>query len=438
MPSRNRIAQCVPNSGQGLPINLGRDFIQSRSGLLALNQAVPWKTNDWWTSQYNFDAEVRSGLSFPKNLEIHDVTLRDGEQTPGVVFTKQDKIEIAMMLDEARVQRIEAGMPLSSEEDRLAIKEIAKNVAHARIFAFCRTRKEDVDAALKCNVSGIVMEIPTLDERLKVMGLTLEQAAVAASEVISYAKAHGLFVVFFHVDGTRSDFTSIARMVRAGELAHADRIAVVDTVGGASPEGFSCLVRRVAGITRIPLEVHCHNTFGLGIANTIAGLIAGAKTAHVAANGIGEGAGNASLEELVVALKLLYGVDSGVDISKLAAISKVVERLSGIQVPANKPVIGRNLFTRESGMVVERYYKMPELARELETFDPNLFGEETEIVLGKKSGKYSIMYALREIGREATEDQIKKMLELVKSRAILKKSIVSKEEFMQIVSDVLG
>lgn len=403
-----------------------------------MNQPTAWRTDDWWVSKYNFSPDVTKGFAFEKGLEIHDVTLRDGEQAPGVVFTRQDKFKIAMALDEAGVQRIEAGMPVSSEEDNAAIKEIAGSANHSRIFAFCRTRKEDVDAALRCNVSGIIMEIPTLGERLRVMGLTLDQAAARASEVIAYAKAHGLFVVFFHVDGTRSDLESIERMAKAGESAGADRIAVVDTGGAASPEGFGYLVRRVAKATKVPLEVHCHNTFGLGVAITIAGLKAGASAAHVAVNGIGEGAGNASLEELVVSLKVLYGVDCGIDIRKLREVSRLVEGMSGIRVPANKPVFGSNMFRRESGMVVERYYKIPDLAHELETIDAGLFGEKTEIVLGKKSGKYSIMYALREMGREATDDQVASMLAQVKAKSISKRSTITKEEFQQIVSGVLG
>lgn len=195
------------------------------------------------------------------------------------------------------------------------------------------------------------------------MGLTVADAARAASETIEYAKSHGLFVVFFPYDTTRSDFDSVSTMVKAGESAHAERIAVVDTVGGASPEGFSHLVRKVRGITRVPLEVHCHNTLGVGIANTMAGISSGARAAHVAVNGIGEGAGNAALEEVVMALKLLYGIDCGVDLRKLREASLIVEKYSGIPVAVNKPVFGRNIFRRESGIVVERYYKTPELAR---------------------------------------------------------------------------
>ena len=398
----------------------------------------PWKTDDWWTSGYNFDDAVRKPQRFPAKVELHDVTLRDGEQTPAVVFTKEEKLEIALKLDEAGVHRIEAGMPAVSAEDRAAVAEIARRATNSQIFSFCRARKEDVDAALDCDVQGVVLEIPALSERLKVIGLTVETAARAAVEVIEYAKSHGLFVVFFPYDTTRSDWGAVSTMIRAGESAHADRLAVVDTAGAASPEGFALLVDRAREATKTPLEVHCHNTLSLGVADTIAGLRAGAVAAHASVNGIGEGAGNAALEEVAVALKLLYGVDTGVDLKKLHEASRLVEAASKIPTPVNKPVFGSNIFRRESGIVVERYYKMPEVARQLELFNPAWFAGETEVVLGKKSGKYSILYMLRKKGITASDEQVKAMLDEVKARATAKKDILTDAEFDAIAAKVLG
>lgn len=400
--------------------------------------ATPWKSSQWWTSQYNFDREVLEKLHFSNSIEMHDVTLRDGEQTPGVVFTKEDKVNIAMKLDEAKVHRIEAGMPVVSSEDKLAIKEIAKRANFSKIFSFCRVRKEDVDASVECGVNHIVMEIPALKERLRVMGMTVDDAAKSAIEVIEYAKSRGLFVVFFPYDPTRSDFESISKMMKAGESAHADRLAVVDTVGASSPEGFAALVSKVRKLVKVPLEVHCHNSLGFGTANTIAGLGAEAQTAHVAVNGIGEGAGNVALEEVVVALKIAYGIDTGIDVTKLNEVSQLVEKYSRIPLPVNKPVLGKNVFTREGGIAVERYYKLPEVAREMELFDPSWFGRKTEIVLGKKSGKYSILYALRERGLSASEEQVKELLEAVKRMSIEKKGALTSEQFDALVKQTIG
>jgi isopropylmalate/homocitrate/citramalate synthase len=400
-------------------------------------QKTPWKNEHWWTSLYNFSDEVRRDSHFSLPVELHDVTLRDGEQTPGVVFTRDDKVRIAQKLDEAKVHRIEAGMPLVSEEDKQAIKDIAHNSSFSKIFAFCRARKGDVDVALACDVPAIVMEIPALRERLSVMGMTPEKAASDALDAIQYAKSHGLFVVFFPFETTRADFDSITTMMKAGEAGHADRLAVVDTVGGASPEGYSFLVKKVMSMVKVPVEVHCHNPLGLGVANTLAGLRVGAKAAHVSINGIGEGAGNVALEEVVLSLLLVHGIDCGVDLKKMQEACKLVEQLSKIPIAVNKPVLGRNIFRRESGIVVERYYKSPQVARELELFDPAWFAGETEIVLGKKSGKYSVLYMLRKKGIEASDEQVNEILSQVKRRSIETKSLVSETEFDAIASKVL-
>jgi isopropylmalate/homocitrate/citramalate synthase len=396
-----------------------------------------WRNEHWWTSPYNFVEEVRRNSHFVTPIELHDVTLRDGEQTPGVVFSKDDKLRIAMKLDEARVHRIEAGMPVVSDEDKQAIKEIVKNTSFSKIFAFCRARKQDIDAAISCDVSYVIIEIPVLKERLAVMGTAVEKASADAMGVIEYAKQHGIFVVFFPYDTTRADLESIRIMMKAGESAHADRLAVVDTMSASSPEGFSYLVRRVKDMVSLPLEVHCHNSLSLGVANTLAGLSLGAKAAHVSVNGIGESAGNVALEEVVMSLLLLYGIDCNIDLMKLREASDLVSELSKIPIPVNKPVLGRNIFRRESGIAVERYYKMPELARQLELFDPSWFAGETEIVLGKKSGKYSIMYHLRKKGIEASEGQVNEILSRVKQRSMQKKNLVTDEEFEEIVSEVL-
>jgi isopropylmalate/homocitrate/citramalate synthase len=405
---------------------------------LSQNNEKLWKNEHWWTSPYNFVEEVRRDFHFAPPIELHDVTLRDGEQTPGVVFSREDKLKIAMKLDEARVHRIEAGMPVVSEEDKLAIKDIVKSTSFSKIFAFCRARKQDIDAAISCDVSSVIIEIPVLKERLEVMGTEVRKASADAIQVIEYAKAHGIFVVFFPYDTTRADLASIRTMMKAGETAHADRLAVVDTMSAASPEGFSYLFSKVQEMVNIPLEVHCHNSLSLGVANTISGLSRGAKAAHVSVNGIGESAGNVALEEVVLSLLLLHGIDCKIDLEKLQEVSNLVSQLSNIPIPVNKPVLGRNIFRRESGIAVERYYKMPELARQLELFDPTWFAGETEIVLGKKSGKYSILYHLRKKGIEANDEQVNDMLTKVKQRSMEKKNLVTDKEFDQIVSEVLG
>lgn len=397
-----------------------------------------WKNENWYTSPYNYEEAVTQGARFADKIELHDVTLRDGEQTPGVVFSLEEKIETGLKLDEAKVHRIEAGMPVISPDDSNAVKEIAKNATFSKVFAFCRARNEDVDSAIKCGVSSVVIEIPAMPERLKVMGLTVEEAARKASSVIEYAKRYGLFVVFFPFETTRSDMSSVMTMMKAGENAGADRLAVVDTSSAISPEAYGFLVRNIVNSVKVPVEVHCHNSLGIGVANTIAGLRNGAKAAHVSVNGIGETAGNVALEEIVMALKLLYAIDCGIDLKKLRELSKIVEKQSRMLLPANKPVFGRNIFTRESGIAVERYYKAPEIARELELFNPSLFGMNTQIVLGKKSGKYSILYALRERGLHTSDEHVNELLKRVKVVSQQKKGLISDSEFDEMISDELN
>jgi isopropylmalate/homocitrate/citramalate synthase len=369
---------------------------------------------------------------------IHDCTLRDGEQAPGVVFTKKEKIDIANALDEAGVHRIEAGMPAVSPDDRDAIKEIAGSASKAQVFAFGRARREDVDLALQCNVKGMTIEISPLKERLDIMKLTIDDAAKMVREAVGYAKAHGLIVSFFLVDATRTELERNIKLGMAAKEQGADSIVIADTLGVASPSAVAYLVRKLRSAVGLPIEAHCHNHFGLATASSLCSVFAGAEVIHVAVNGLGEGAGNTPLEEVVASLLLLVGVDVGITLEKVDQLSKLVEKCSRMKISPNKPVVGRNLFTRESGVAVERYFKSPELALELEHFNPALIGRTTEIVLGKKSGKYSILYKLREIGIDAREEQVGVMLDEVKSLSTSKKSAISDDEFRNIVKKVVG
>jgi methanogen homocitrate synthase len=310
-------------------------------------------------------------------------------------------------------------------------------VSKAQVFAFGRARKGDVDLALQCNVKGIVIEISPLKTRLDVMKLTIDDAAKMVREAVSYAKAHGLIVSFFLVDATRTELERNVKLSMAAKEAGADGIVIADTVGVASPFAMAYLVKKLRSTVGLPMEAHCHNHFGLATASSIFSVFAGAEVVHVAVNGLGEGAGNTPLEEVVASLSLLVGADLGITLEKVDQLSKLVEKCSLMKISPNKPVVGSNLFIRESGIAVERYYKSPELALELEHFNPALMRRATEVVLGKKSGKYSILYKLREMSLNANEEQVSLMLEEVKNLAISKKSTISDEEFRKIVKEVL-
>ncbi len=395
----------------------------------------PWKSEKWWVSHLNFDPLVVREVHIPKSVKIHDVTLRDGEQTPGVVFRKDEKIQIARKLDEVGVHRIEAGMPVVSDEDLQAVKAIAHAGLSAEIVAFCRLVREDVDAALKCDVPRIICEGPVGYPKLKQFGWSEEEVSRKALDVLEYAKSHGLKVTFFGVDSTRADVAFLLKLFRevVGK-AKVDGVAVVDTFGCITPEALRMLIGKVRQAVPVPVEAHCHDDVGLGTANAIAAATAGAEVIHASVGGLAERTGNAVLEEVTVALQLLYGVDLGFRLEKLMELSKMVQRFAGMEFQSNRPVIGDRAFTREAGISVAGWIKY-HLGSE--AFLPEVVGNKHGIVLGKKSGKHSIEYKLQEMGLAATPEQVVEILERVKKRSEEKKSEVSQEEFRGILREIL-
>jgi isopropylmalate/homocitrate/citramalate synthase len=398
----------------------------------------PWISDKWWVSPLNFVDEVRSQLRLPKKVVIHDITLRDGEQQAGVTFTKEDKIEIAKMLDEVGVHRIEAGMPAVSNEDKEAIKAIARMGLNAKVFCFARCMKRDVDLALECDVDGIEMEIPSSEHLIKYgYNWPLERAIELAVEATSYAAEHGLHVSFFTIDGTRADLDWWFKLVgKVAAEGHMDSLVLVDTFGVCMPEAIRYLVRRAKQQFGVPIEVHLHNDFGLAVANTLAAVAEGAEIVHTTVNGIGERMGNADLAETALALEVLYGVKLGLDYSKLYKLSKLVEKLSGVKMPPHKPVVGDGIFRVESGIIVGWWRNLEKQGKPLIMFPYHwsLVGHNgVEIVLGKKSGRDSILYALEKMGIDPTTVDVDKILEEVKMEAIKRKSPISSEAFKQMI-----
>jgi len=248
----------------------------------------------WWVSPYNFEADVRGGLNLPPKVEIHDATLRDGEQTPGVVFSIDDKIEIATKLDELGVERIEAGMPAVSEMDQTAIKEISKLGLKSKIFTFARAMKTDIDLALECGADGVVIEVPIGYPKLVTQfGWSWRDVAEKTAPIIKYAKENGLHTLFFPYDTTRArkdDLTNLCNYIM--DNTPPDSIGIVDTMGCATPEAIKHMVRWVNDMTGLPIEIHTHNDFGMGVATELAAVTAGAVCVHSCANGLGERTGN--------------------------------------------------------------------------------------------------------------------------------------------------
>ncbi len=372
----------------------------------------------------------------PEKVEIHDATLRDGEQTPGLVFSVEEKVAIAKKLDEVGIDRIEAGMPAVSPQDFEAIKKISALGLNAKIYTFARAMKADIDKAVECGADGVIIEVPIGYPKLKYQfNWTWEDVLKKSADVINYAKSKRLHAVFFPYDTTRAredDLTNLLTGIM--KESEPDSIGVVDTMGCATPEAIKYLVRKVADLTSLPVEIHTHNDFGTGVATELAAVTVGASCVHSCVGGLGERTGNAALEELILCLELLYGFESKYELAKLPELGALLADITGIPYALNKPILGERNFTRESGIGVNLVVEKP-----LAMFGthPSLTGRTGDIVLGKKSGKASIIYKLNELGISGVSDeQMPELLAAVKSRGIAKKRILTDDEFRTILANV--
>ncbi|QEN08736.1 2-isopropylmalate synthase [Oceanispirochaeta crateris] len=394
-----------------------------------------YKENSWWVSPFNYIDEVQKTLSIPNEVIIHDATLRDGEQTPGIVFRKDDKVRIAEQLDSIGIERIEAGMPAVSKEDFEAIKEISKRVKNAQIFTFARAMKSDIDMAVDCGAHGVVIEVPIGYPKLKYQfNWTWEDVYNKSADVINYAKEKGLYAVFFPYDTTRAreeDYDNLIQKICKNALP--DSIGIVDTMGCATPEAIRYLVKKTKEMSKLPIEIHTHNDFGMGVATELAAVTAGASVVHSCVNGMGERTGNAALEDLILCLKLLYGVDNHYDIHKLTALCEYLSELTGIPIPRNKPVTGKFNYTRESGIGVDLVMKKP-LA--MFSIDPQMLGKTGDVALGKKSGRMSVVYTLESLGIvDVDGGTVDLILQEVKKMGAEKRRLLNINEFKAIMSD---
>ncbi len=401
----------------------------------------PWKTDNWFVSPWNFADEVRSGFKFPKQIKVHDITLRDGEQQTGIILNKDDKIRIAEALAEAGVHRIEAGMPVVSPSDNEAIKEIVKRNLGPQIFSFSRCMVEDVKRAIDTGVSGVVMEIPSSQHIIEyAYRWPLEKAIDTSIQATAYAHEHGLEVVFFPIDFTRADIRWVLDLItRVANEGHMDALVLVDTFGVTSPHAMQYLVRQVKARINKRLEAHFHMDFSMGVANTIMALAEGVEVMHTTVLGIGERAGNVPMEETVMALLTMYGIDVGLDYSKLTPLANLVQKLTGHLVPLNKPVVGSSLFQIESGIIASWYKNCGEkYATELFPFRWNVVGQPpADVVMGKGSGVDSVKIWLERMKMSATEDEVAKILAVVKTFSLNNKRLLTEAEFRDIAEDII-
>jgi len=374
-------------------------------------------------------------LKFPEKITVYDTTLRDGEQTPGVCLRTPEKLKIAKKLDELGIHQIEAGFPVVSHEEERSVKAIVKEDLNAQILVLSRTKKSDIDKAIDCDVDGIITFMATSDLHLKhKIKMTRDEILNVCMNSIEHAKDHGLFVAFSAEDATRTDLDFLKQIYKKADDIGVDRVHIADTVGAISPYGMDYLVKEIRPMIKAEIALHCHNDFGMALSNSIAGLLAGANAVSTTVNGIGERAGNCSLEELIMSLKIIYGVDLNFDISKFYELSKLVESLTHMKIPDNKPIVGKNIFRHESGIHVDAVIEEP---LTYEPFLPELIGHQRRIVLGKHSGCRAVRAKLNECGIDVTKDELCKIVEQVKSKREQGKYINDKL-FNSIVKSVRG
>jgi len=378
-----------------------------------------------WTGELN-DAYRQGGA-----VGLYDTTLRDGEQTVGVVLNPDDKLEIAHLLDDLGIDRIEAGFPRVSQDDWDAVRLISEAGLRAEIWGFSRALPADLEALVELGVRASVIESPISDLKLDAIGVTREKMLDRITAAMRFAAEHGIHAAFFGVDSTRAEPEFYEQVYKAAVEAGAKEVAVVDTLGIASPEAAADLVGRTVDWVgpHVPVHFHGHNDFGLATASAVAAVQAGASWVHGTINGMGERAGNANLGEVALALRALYGVESNLRLEKVREVSERVRELSGYALEPWKPVTGETLFRRESGAVASQFHDPPSI----EPYSSELVKAKRGIVLGKKSGLDSIRIKAEELGLDVPEERRADVLARVKELGTQKRGVVGDDEFRELV-----
>ena len=372
---------------------------------------------------------------FAKRLNFLDTTLRDGEQTPGVSLIPENKLRIAQRLDELGIDIIEAGFAAVSEGELEAVRLIAKQGLNAEVASAGRSTKNDIDAVIKSDAQTMCMIIPTSDLHIEQkLHKTRDQVLKTTEECITYAKAHGLKVDLLAEDATRSDFNYLLKVFQTAENCGVDRVTPCDTVGILTPDRTYEFFTNLTTTIKVPVGVHCHNDFGMAVANTIAGLGAGAQVAHGTINGLGERAGNAAIEEIAVTLHSLYKQQLRIKTELLYNTSQLVSRLTGVYTQPNKAIVGENAFKHESGIHTQGMLANP---LTYEPFPPELVGRNRRIAQGKHSGSHAIKADLDCMGINPSEEQFREIFQRIKELGDKGKEILD-ADVLAIAENVMG
>lgn len=381
----------------------------------------------------DYHPETATHRRIPEHITIWDETLRDGEQMPGVHFSPEEKLRIAELLSEVGAGIINAGIPVVSETEAEAVERIAHAGLKAKILAAARTVPKDVEAVIRSGVTHIAIFVAASQVHLKYkLKMSQEEVQKASVATVRQAKEAGLHVAFVTEDTVRAPFDFVERLYRDVQDAGADRLVVADTVGVMTPLTFGWFLDEFTRrVQPKDLSVHCHNDFGLATANSIVAVEHGARAPHVCVNGIGERAGNASFEEVVMGLDRLYGVTTGIRSDRLFELSRLVEELSGVPIPANKAIVGYNAFSHEAGI---HTHGILSHTLTYEPIQPQIVGRQRQMVLGKHTGKAAIAEKLRERGVVASDPDLVRLLNRVKSEIEQR----SKADLRRFVHDYRG
>jgi isopropylmalate/homocitrate/citramalate synthase len=397
-----------------------------------------WKTDQWFTSCWNHTREACAQRRLPDSIQFHDVTLRDGEQQAGMIFSLAERLEIARYLAGVGVHRIETGIPAESAEDAELLEKLAEENLGVKLMAFTKCAPKDVCKVRAHGAAGVVMKTITSEHLLrKGARRSLEWAAGTAIEALAAGRDEGLYCVLFTIDATRTAVPDyLAFLERVCRQAPPDAIAIADSYGVALPEAIASVVRMLRKHFALPIEIHCHDDFGLATACTLAGIAAGAQVAHVTVCGIGERAGNASLEETAMALKCLYGIDSGIRTEALYALSQLVQKSGHFGLPSNRAIVGDGLYRIQTDAVAELHRRCKRSAQlEYLPFLPEAAGRPgVEVVLGKGSGKANIAEQLAQRGLKRSAAEMEKLAVQVRELASAEKRLLGAADFDRLIA----
>ena len=372
-----------------------------------------------------------------RTIEIFDTTLRDGEQTPGISFTTEQKRTIARQLDALGVDIIEAGTPITSKEEKEVVQLICDEGLSAKICGLARILTQDIDACVDCGVDMIHIFVPSSEiQREHTTKMSEAQVKEQAYKMTRYVKERGFMCMFSAMDATRTRLEFLIDLYKTAEEGGADILNVPDTVGISEPFAMYELVGEIYRAVKVPISIHCHNDFGLAVANSLAAVKAGASEVQVSVNGIGERAGNADLVETVMSLNSIYGLKTNIKTERLFEMAKLIERITGIPIPVTKPVVGDNAFSHESGIHTHGVIVRSD------TFEPGIMtpemvGHRRRIVLGKHTGKHSVEKKLSEIGMSPSKEELEEILERIKELGASGKRVTD-DDLFSIAEVVMG